>query len=154
MAERDYILRLIEQMGQLLISVRNRMLGRRASSREVADALEQVSRHTGIDLALARSATPDTLRMIIAPTGEVEPGRCWLVAEMMGVDGLEAEITGDTARALGSYERAIALFGLLEPWGAYLVGFPEASQRIQEIGARMSSLASGTAGTGDEGSQG
>ena len=62
MAQRDYILRLIEQMGQMLIELRNQILGRAASPKDVADGLERVAAQTGIDLALARSATSGPIR--------------------------------------------------------------------------------------------
>ena len=149
MAQRDYILRLIEQMGQMLIELRNQILGRAASPKDVADGLERVAAQTGIDLALARSATPETLQMLVAPTGDVEPGRCWLVAEMMAVDGLEAEMGGRDVDALAAYERALALFSLIGPGGAFLVGFPEASERVEELEDRMRSLRRGYFGTAD-----
>lgn len=152
MAQRDYILRLIEQMGQMLIALRNRMLGRRATPEEVSSALDTVAGQTGIDLGLARSATPETLRLLIAPTGEVEPGRCWLVAEMLAIDGLQAEMEGRAEQAFRSYERAVSLFSLLQPGGAYLVGLPEASERIGEVRQRMDALErSGTERAGDAG---
>ena len=146
MAQRDYILRLIEQMGQMLIQLRNQILGRTASPKAVADGLERVAAQTGIDLTLARSATPETLQMLVAPTGDVEPGRCWLVAEMMAVAGLEAEMQHRDAEAVASYERALALFSLIEPGGAFLVGFPEASERVAELEGRIRSLGPGGLG--------
>jgi len=149
MAQRDYILRIIEQMGQVLIELRNQILGRTASPKDVADGLERVAAQTGIDLSLARSATPETLQMLVAPTGEVEPGRCWLVAEMMAVDGLEAEMEQRDAEAVASYERALALFSLIEPGGAFLVGFPEASQRVAELEDRIRNLSRGNRGAVD-----
>jgi len=125
MPQRDYILRLIEQMGQVLIALRARIVRGEATPSEVADGFATVAAHTGIDLALARAATPETLELLVAPTGDVEPGRCWLVAEMMAVDGLEAELEGRIDDAEASYERALVLFRLLEPGGAFLVGLPE-----------------------------
>jgi hypothetical protein len=131
---------MIEQMGELLIALRNRVLGRSVTRQELSDGFARVASQTGIDLGLARSATPETLQLLVAPTGEVEPGRCWLVAEMLAVDGLqwEAEHRPDEARA--SYERARALFSLLEPGGAFLVGLPEASDRVGELTARLEAL--------------
>lgn len=140
MPQRDYILRLIEQMGAALIALRNRILGREATPAQVADQLERVAGHTGIDLALARSATPDTLAMLVAPTGEVEPGRCWLVAEMLAVDGLQSEMEGRIGDARASYEKAIRLFALVAPGGAFLVGLPEASERIEDLEGRLAAL--------------
>lgn len=137
MPQRDYILRMIEQMGEVLIALRNRILGRSVTAGELAEGFSRVEAHTGIDLELARSATPETLQLLVAPTGEVEPGRCWLVAEMLAVDGLHAESEDRDADAAAAYERAMALFSLLEPGGAFLVGLPEAAERIQDLTARL-----------------
>lgn len=141
MPQRDYILRMIEQMGQVLIALRNRILGRAVTATELAEGFSRVAAYTGIDLDLARSATPETLQLLVAPTGEIEPGRCWLVAEMMAVDGLHAELEERAADAVAAYERALALFSLLEPGGAFLVGLPEAAERTEELRRRLRGLA-------------
>jgi hypothetical protein len=109
------------------------ILGGKASSAEVEEKLQAVSQSGGMALDLARAASPETLHMLIAPTGQVEPGSCWLLAESLYLDGLHAQQTGQEERALDSLAKAKMLFSLLEPMGAFLVGFPEASERIREI---------------------
>jgi len=138
--QRDFLLRQIEMLGELLVAVRNLILGRATPSSVIHARLQQVSRQGGMDLELAQAATPDTLRMLIAPTGEIEPGRCWLLAETLYLDGLEAELTGDADRALDSFAKARMLFSLLQPMGAFLVGFPEAGERVAEIDERLGGL--------------
>ena len=133
MTQRDFLLRQIETLGQLLIAIRKMILGGEADGASVETRLQEVSGKGGMDLALARAATPETIRLLIAPTGEVEPGKCWLLAETLYLDGLNAHLSGDEERALDSFAKARMLFGLLAPMGAYLVGFPEASERIREI---------------------
>jgi hypothetical protein len=71
--------------------------------------------------------------MLIAPTGEIEPGRCWLLAETLYLDGIRARLEGDTQQEMDSLGKARMLFSLLAPMGAFLVGFPEADERIREI---------------------
>ena len=39
---------------------------------------------------LARAMTSETLLLMVAPGGEVDPGRCWLLAEMFYLEGVEA----------------------------------------------------------------
>ena len=102
--------------------------------------LQEVSQRGGMDLTLARAASPDTLRMLIAPSGEIEPGRCWLLAEVLYLDGMDAELSGDPDRALDSLDKARMLFSLLQPMGAFLVGFPEAAERLKDIEARLEML--------------
>ena len=60
-----------------------------------------------------------------------------IVQEMLAVDGLHAESEDRDADAAAAYERAMALFSLLEPGGAFLVGLPEAAERIQDLTARL-----------------
>jgi hypothetical protein len=133
MAEKDYILRQIERLGAMLIALRKKILGQELESAEVESRLGEISAKGGMALDLARAASPDTLRMLIAPTGEIEPGRCWLLAETLYLDGLQAQLEGDGSRAMDSLGKARMLFSLLKPMGAFLVGFPEAQERIEEI---------------------
>lgn len=99
-----------------------------------------------MDLELARAATPDTLRMLIAPTGEIEPGRCWLLAETLYLDGIRARLAGDAEQESNSLGKARMLFSLLAPMGAFLVGFPEAEERMREIDGMLDAPAPGDGG--------
>ena len=138
MAQKDYLLRQIEMLGQLLIAIRKLILGGEADGAAVESRLKEVADRSGMDLELARAAAPDTLRMLIAPTGEVEPGRCWVLAETLYLDGIRARLTEGPERADDSLRKARMLFRLLGPMGAFLVGFPEAQERIREIDALLS----------------
>jgi hypothetical protein len=133
MAQRDYLLRQIEALGQLLIAIRKMILGGEADGAAVESRLREAAGKGGMDLELARAATPDTLHMLIAPTGEIEPGRCWLLAETLYLDGIRARLEGDAQQEMDSLGKARMLFSLLAPMGAFLVGFPEAEERIREI---------------------
>ena len=133
MPQKDFLLRQIEMLGAALIAVRKMIFGGKAESGEVEARLQEVSQQGGMALDLARIASPETLRMLIAPTGEIEPGSCWLLAETLYLDGLNAHLAEDEDRAVDSLAKARMLFSLLRPMGAFLVGFPEASDRIQEI---------------------
>ncbi len=133
MPQKDYILRQIEVLGAALVAIRKKILGGGADEGEVEARLQEVSQQGGMALDLARATTPDTLRLLIAPTGEIEPGSCWLLAETLFLDGLHASQIGEDRRALDSLAKARLLFSLLKPMGAFLVGFPEASDRIEEI---------------------
>ncbi|MFH1763922.1 MAG: hypothetical protein ABIF09_07000 [Gemmatimonadota bacterium] len=133
MPQRDYILRQIEMLGAALVAIRKMIFGGDADGAEVEAQLQKVSGQGGMALDLARAASPDTIHMLIAPTGEIEPGSCWLLAETLYLDGLHAKLVGDGDRASDSLAKAGMLFSLLKPMGAFLVGFPEASERIREI---------------------
>lgn len=140
MDRRDYILRLIEQAGRALIALRDRILGLEASTEQVREALRQAARLGGLDYELARAMTPRTLAMMVAPGGEVEPGRCWVLAESFYLDGLEASLDDRPGEAREALERARLLYGLLRPLAGNLVGIPEAGERIAEIEDRLDRL--------------
>ena len=138
MAQRDYLLRMIEQIGQILIALRKLIIG--GVDRQTADAgLQKAGQQVGVDLTLARAATAETLQMLIAPEGDLEPGRCWIVAEMMYLDGLQSEADGDPEAAADRFEKALLLYQAIAPMGAFLVGFPEASERVEDIRGRLES---------------
>ncbi len=144
MPQRDYILRLIEQLGQALIRVRKMILGELPATGRVDDELRLVGRRAGVDLDVARVATPETLGLLVAPTGAPDPGRCWVLAEMLYLDALAAEAEGRVPAALASYDKAARLFRLIEPAGAFLTGWPEAAERLREIEGRALALLEGT----------
>lgn len=140
MDRRDYIMRLIEQLGQILIALRARILGKTATGEEVRGELEAAARMGGLDLDLARAMTPDSLLMMVAPGGEVDPGRCWLLGELFYLEGLEAAVAGRTSEARSALERAGFLYGMLQPVAGNLVGFAEAATRVDEIEQRLAEL--------------
>ena len=103
MPQKDFILRQIEMLGAALAVIRKMILGAKGDARaQVESRLQSVSQTGGMALDLARAASPETLRMLIAPTGEIEPGRCWLLAETLYLDGLHADQLGDEGRTLDS----------------------------------------------------
>ncbi|NIP57207.1 MAG: hypothetical protein GWM92_03540 [Gemmatimonadetes bacterium] len=143
MRERDYILRMIEEMGEILIRIRKKILGQEEEAPVDADfgsLSRSLSRLAGVDLSLARSASADTLAMLVAPAGEVDPTRCWILAETLYLDGIHASMEGRDDDALASLDRAHRLFALVKPGGVYLVGFPEAAERMREIETRLEAL--------------
>lgn len=133
MPQRDYILRLIEQLGAALVTLRNRILGRRTDPLKLQDELTGLAGRAGFDLALLRGFSGETLHMLVSPTGEVEPARCWLMAELLYLDGLQALAEDRGAQGSASLEKAHLLFSLIEPGGGLLVGLPEAAERNAEI---------------------
>ncbi|MFW6078092.1 MAG: hypothetical protein ACODAE_00615 [Gemmatimonadota bacterium] len=133
MYQRDFILRMIEQVGRIMIALRNRIFGREIDRQTLRDELDAVAQRTGLDFALARRVEPETLMMIVAPTGELEPGRCWLLAEMFYLDGLQAKLEGRIDEALDSLDRARRLYEVLRPRPITIQSFPDAEERIREI---------------------
>lgn len=143
MHQRDYILRLIEQLGSALVEIRNRILGRKTDAVRLEEELAEIAGKGGLDLAVLRGFDADTLHMFASPTGEVEPARCWLMAELLYLDGLQAHVEERGEDAARSLEKARLLFTLIEPGGGMLVGIPEAGDRVAEIDGLLEGIRGG-----------
>jgi hypothetical protein len=52
MSQQDYILRQIEMLGQMLIALRNRILGRKVDGPEAMQEVQSVVRKVGIDMEM------------------------------------------------------------------------------------------------------
>lgn len=138
MAQRDYILRMIEQVGRVLAAIRRQMLGEPSDIADIGQALDAVAGQLGFDLDLARRATPDTLALLSAP--QADPARCWAIAELLFLDALNAETAGRVDEACAGLEKARYFFAMVEPGGVMVLGWPEAAERIAEIDARLERL--------------
>jgi hypothetical protein len=143
MQQRDYILRMIEQVGAILVALRERILGRAVTSGQVESQLRSTLQQVGFDLDIARLADPASLEQMVAPTGELDPTRGWMVAEALYLDGLEAQIDDRADQARASLEKALRLFRLFDPRYLIPTGFPEAKERIEEIEERLRELGNG-----------
>ncbi len=139
MTQTDYVLRMIEQMGQMLAALRKMILQRSEPAQVISDRLTTAASAGGLDLALARAASAETIEMLVAPGGDLEPGRCWLVAEILYLDGLQAKLEERHEEAEESFRKSLPLYTLLKPKGLFL-GLPEAASRITEIEAHLVTL--------------
>lgn len=136
MYRQDYILRLIEQFAKGLIVLRNRIL-RRETDREKASAeVSELAQQAGLDLGIARSLDVQSLMMWLAPAGQVDQARLWLMAELLYFEGLAAlEIEPEAARA--DLARALAILERLEPHWRPTPDLPTAAELQQEIRERL-----------------
>jgi hypothetical protein len=138
--QRDYILRMIEQSATVLRALLNRVLRREADPAEVTQALRHAAALGSLDIDLLRLSDADTVLLMVAPGGEPEPGRTWLAAEMLYLDGLAAKLDDRASNATTSFAKARLLFGLVSATGVLPSDFPEATQRIREIDGYLADL--------------
>jgi len=141
MYQRDFILRMIERFGQILIALRNRILGG-ADEEEVEAALQQAGLQAGVDLNVVRSVSLDSLLMLVGSDGDIELDRAWLMAELLLLDGLHAARIGEAGNADASLTKARALYDLIGPSGAMLTGIPDLAERIAEVDRTLEALPS------------
>ena len=143
--QRDFILRLIEQAGTALKLVLARLREGNVRYSDIAPDLQRAAHLGGLDLDLLRVCDRDGLLQLIAPTGEAEPARTWLAAETLYLDALAQDQENGGSLAHESFQKAAALFRLLEPTWVLPTGFPEASDRIAEIELHLADLPPHTA---------
>ncbi|UCC24949.1 MAG: hypothetical protein JSU98_14625 [Gemmatimonadales bacterium] len=139
MAQRDFILRMIERFGQMLIALRNRIL-RGDHPQQIEDSLLAGSQQVGVDLALVRSFTLESLLMFVGKEGQLELDRAWLMAEILSLDGLQSARLGQVEPARDSLLKARALYDLVGSSGSMLIGVPDIRDRLREIDEALRDL--------------
>ncbi len=138
--EKDYILRIIEQAGLVLRALFGRILSRSATPSEITQELRTVAGQGGLDLDLLRIADMDGVWQQVVWGGEADPSRTWLAAEILYTDGMAAELDERTDEATNYFLKAASLFRIMEPTWVLPTGFPEATERIEEIESRLLKL--------------
>jgi hypothetical protein len=138
-AQRDFILRMIERFGQMLIALRNRIL-RGEDPQQIEDDLLAGSQQVGVDLALVRSFTLESLLMFVGKEGQLELDRAWLMAEILSLDGLQSARLGQAEPARDRLLKARALYDLVGPSGSMLIGIPDIGDRLREIDEALRDL--------------
>ncbi|HUH01853.1 MAG TPA: hypothetical protein VML75_07640 [Kofleriaceae bacterium] len=137
MYRQDYILRLIEQFGQALIALRNRILRRETDRPTMAAEVGEMARQAGLDLDVARSLDMASLMMWLAPAGQVDQPRLWLMAELLYLEGLAAVESGDREAGRADLARAQAILEHLEPAWRPAEDLPTASSLADDIRALL-----------------
>lgn len=130
----DYVLRLIERLGQVLRTLRNRLLRRQMTNEDLRAEIAEVAREAGLDLEFARRLDPGTLVTWLAPDPErVDEDRVWLMAELLYVEGLAARGEGKEQQADGDLRRALVLFARIPPTWRPGDDAPTAAERVAEL---------------------
>jgi hypothetical protein len=108
---RDYLLRMLEEMGRVLARVRELVTAQSVAA--AAHELERAASRTGLTLPLVRALGGDGLAAVLTTAGRPDPAKHLLAAEYLYVEGLRATPPEDVAlfgRALALY-RGIGLLG-------------------------------------------
>lgn len=133
MYRRDYILKLIERFGRMLIGLRRNIPGRERESADVMAHIQDIAREAGLDLDIARRLDPASLVMWLAPTDDFDEPRLWLLAELLYLIGLDAEPSGAAGAGRADLARALALYSHLPVNWKPSDEFPTAGQRAAEV---------------------
>ena len=138
--QRDYILRLIEQSGFILRQLLQRIQAGPVALEERTRELRRAAEIGGLDLDMLRVSDVEGLWHQVALTGEADPARTWLAAETLYADALASEMEGNVAAAVQAYVKAASLFRLMLPTWVLPTGFPEATERVKEVEAKLEAL--------------
>lgn len=124
----------LQELARLLLQLQRRLEAGGGEATHIREELEDVAQRVGVDLAIVRLASPDTVVEVLTPGGGGDPGKIWAVGEVLFLDGLRAAAEGDAQGTREALERAQRLFQAL-PKGVRLP--PEAAtprERLQRIG--------------------
>lgn len=106
--QRDYIMRLIEQVAALLASViAKERAGHYVEAK--ADLEEKARQVVGMGLGKLRKLPPETVSQLLASSGGLRYGRAVILAELLLHDAVIADATGDPRDALLSRIHAFCL---------------------------------------------
>ena len=131
MQRRDYLMRMIEQMGVAFARIRQMLIG----GEPVGDMLRLEARKSGVDLDLARVLDADSLADVLSPNGQPDISRLWVMAELLHLDGLRLDAEGRPEEGEALHRKSLRLYLALEP--AVLAALPEGAIRIREIEERL-----------------
>lgn len=137
MYRHDYILRLIERFGQALAALRDRLLRRAPDGVTATVEIGEIARAAGLDLDVARTLDPSMLLMWLAPSGEPDPARLWLMAELLYLAGLHARAS-DESSWRADLERALAILDPLPRDWRPTDAFATVGERAEEIRTLLS----------------
>jgi len=130
----DYVLRLIERLGQVLRTLRDRLLQRQMTNDDLRAELHEIAREAGLDLEFARRLDPATLTTWLAPIpDQIDADRVWLMAELLHVEALTARAAGDERQVDADLRRALALFARIPAEWRPGTDLPRAGERVAEL---------------------
>ena len=137
MYRRDYILKLIERLARALIAVRDQLMGRGAEPAEALPTIREMAADAGLDLTVARSLDPASLLMWLAPTGEIDAPRLWLMAELLYLEALQGR-SEEGVQWRADAERALAIVSRLESEWRPAEGLATPAERGTELRQMLS----------------
>ena len=139
MIRSDYIVRQIEMLGIFFAAIRRRILTGSIDGASIRQDLAQAASDSGFDFELLVGLNKEALFMAVAPAGEVDSLRCWMVAEILYLHGLQTAREENPDAAIDSLTKARVFYEMALPQGA-LMGFPEAQDRLSEVDSELEAL--------------
>lgn len=109
MAQRDYILRIAEELGGVLAQVLyNRQIKDYTASHKLLD--EQSKQLFGMGIGFMRSVPEETLLSMLTSFDTLDTEKCWLLATLLKAEGDIYEDQGNASESYYSFIRSLNLF--------------------------------------------
>jgi len=119
--QRDYIMRLIEQIAALMASIIAKE--RAGKYPEAKVEIDEKARQTiGLSLEQMRKLSPEAVSQLLASSGGLRYGRAVILAELLLHDAKVSEATGQSSDALLSNLHAFACCQTRSPPSAQKIG--------------------------------
>ena len=135
---KDYILRMIEQLGRALSRLLEQIRGGSVDELpEIEADLNVIAHQAGLDLKLAHSLSRESLSILVGYGDDLDPSRCWLLAELLYLHGLQTEKRTGEAAARESYSRSLYLYRMVRPEWQAEIPLPAAPARVAELERRL-----------------
>jgi len=128
---RDYLLRMLEEMGRVMARVRELVTGQSVAA--AAQELERAASHAGLTLPLVRALGGDGLAAVLTTAGRPDPAKYLLAAEYLYVEGLRTAPPEDAAL----FGRALALYRGIGPLRDAAALQAAVADRIAELERRV-----------------
>lgn len=100
----------MQQLARKLAQLEASLQAQGGELRKVREGLEESAAAVGVDLETVRRLDAATLAAALAPGGGPAPGRLWVAAEVLYLDGLAARADGRDEAARGRLEKARGLY--------------------------------------------
>src|SRR5260370_15071581 len=109
MSQRDYILRIAQELGSALAQVLyNRQIKDYAAAHNLID--EQSKQVFGMGIGFMRSVPEETLLSMLTSLDTLDTEKCWLLAILLKTEGDIFEDQGNASESYYSYIRSLNLF--------------------------------------------
>ena len=100
----------LQRLAEMLQEMERRQEAGGGEAHLVEEGLEEVAVRIGVDREILQLATPETLLHVLAPEGGGDPGKLWVVAEILYLERRRALARGDREEARAAGEKARLLY--------------------------------------------
>ncbi len=104
----------LQRLAEQLMELQRRLASEGGDTTHIREGLEELAHRVGVDLDIVRLAAPETVLEVITAGGSGDPGKIWVVGEILFLDGLRALAEGQDQTAHGVLVSASKLLRALE----------------------------------------